>query len=123
MNEISDTLLNQRLRNRIIEVLEMFADEAFVEKFGTDEIIESWYDFVDEDRFEYINEPVFTKNEINSIKRFLNLLESSFESVPTTWTISELDNNKPWNNLVSAAKEELEIFMERGRLDEEKEIT
>ncbi len=47
MVEISDTLLKQRLRNRIIEMMDLLADSGCVEKLGTDEALESWYDYVD----------------------------------------------------------------------------
>ena len=123
MNEISDTLLKQRLRNRIIEVLETFSDQSYVEKLGTDEIIECWYDFVDDEKLSFYNEPIFTKNEINALNRFHYTLESLFKKVPSTWSIQDLLNNEPWSKLKSASTDELQIFMERGLLNEDEEIT
>ena len=122
--DISKTLLQQRIRNRIIENLESFADPNWVNQLGTNEIINMWYDHMDEEEtFEFFSNPVFTTNEKNSIKRFHNLLESSYEKIPTTWKQEDLQGNTEWSKLVETAKEELRIFMERGRFSEEQEIT
>ena len=123
MSEISDTLLKQRLRNRIIEVLDAFSDEECVEIIGTGEIIEQWYDYVDEERLVFYDRPIFSNEELNALKRFHNLLENSNQKVPETWSLNELLGNKEWESLVSTAKEELQIFQKRGRMDEEQEIT
>ena len=122
--DISKTLLQQRIRNRIINNLESFADTNWVNKLGTNEIINMWYDHMDEEEtFELFSDSVFTNNEMNSIKRFHNLIESSYEKIPTTWKQEDLQGNTEWSMLVETAKEELNIFMERGRFSEEQEIT
>jgi hypothetical protein len=123
VSEISDTLLKQRLRNRVIEVLDMFSDQSSVEKIGSDEIIEFWYDYVDDEKLSFYDEPVFTKNELNALKRFHNLLECSYKKVPSTWLLTELASCEPWLQLRASAKVELEIFLSRGRFSEECEIT
>ncbi len=123
MSEISNTLLKQRLRNRIIESLDAFADEETVGVVGTDEIIEIWYDYMDDDRLSFYDSPVFSSEEVNAIKRFHNLLEGSYKKVPSTWKLGELSNCNEWSVLVTAAREEHAIFMERGLFDEEREIT
>ncbi len=123
MSEISDTLLKQRLRNRIIESLDAFADEETVKVIGTDEIIEVWYDYMDDERQLFYDAPVFSPDEINAIKRFHNLLESTYKMVPSTWKLEEIKGCKEWSALVSAAREERAMFMKRGLLDEEREIT
>jgi len=113
----------QRLRNKIIEVLDTFSGEECVEKIGAGEIIEQWYDYVDEDRLDFYDLPIFSNEEINALKRFHILLEKSYQKVPETWVLKELSDNKEWKTLVSSAKEELKIFQKRGRMDEENEIT
>lgn len=123
MPEISDTLLKQRLRNRIIESLDAFADEETVGVLGTDEIIEVWYDYMDDGRLSFYDSPVFSSEEVNAIKRFHNLLESTYKKVPSTWKLEELASCSEWSALVAAASDEYDIFMERGPLDEEQEIT
>ena len=122
--DISHKLLQQRIRNRIIENLESFAVTTFIEQLGTDEIINMWYDNMDdEETFTFFTEPVYSKNEQNAIKRFHYLLESSYKKIPTTWQQEELQNNDHWAELEKTAKEELNIFMARGRFSEEQEIT
>ncbi|MCX4028623.1 hypothetical protein H0A36_13910 [Endozoicomonas sp. SM1973] len=116
---ISDTLLKQRLRNRLIESLDAFVDEETVSVVGTDEIIECWYDYMDEDRLAFYDEPVFSSDEINAIKLFHNLLESSYQKVPSTWKIEELKECAEWSTLVTAACEAYSIFLKRGFFDEE----
>ena len=46
-------LLKQRLRNRLIEALEGFADETTVAVLGTDEIIQFWYDYMDDEQLDF----------------------------------------------------------------------
>jgi len=122
--DISQKLLQQRIRNRIIENLESFSNSTWVNQLGTDEIINMWYDQMGEDEsFEFFSEPVFANKEQNSIKKFHNLLESSYKNIPSTWKREELLENKEWLKLVETAKEELNVFIVRGRFSEEQEIT
>ena len=126
MNDVSDTLLKQRLRNRIIESLETFVDTSSVEKLGTDEIIELWYDFAgdadEEDRLGFFDEPVFSQGEIASLKDFCNLIDSTYKDVPTSCNYADLAENRAWKDLDAAAAKELEVFMIRGMLSEEHEV-
>ncbi len=122
MSGISDTLLKQRLRNRIIEALASFADEGAVGSEGTNEIIETWYDFVGGDRMAFYDSPVFSSEEINAITRFHSLLERSYREIPATWKPEELADCKEWSVLTKSALSEHAIFMKRGLFDEEREI-
>ncbi|HID03063.1 MAG TPA: hypothetical protein EYP18_07650, partial [Desulfobacterales bacterium] len=61
MDDISDNLLNQRIRNRIIEVLEITSSQSDLEKFGANEAVNMWEDWVDDERIKDYVEPVFTK--------------------------------------------------------------
>ena len=123
MTEISDTLLKQRLRNRLIESLDAFADNDTVEAVGTDEIIQIWYDYMDEDRMEFFDEPVFSVEELNAIKRFHNLLDKTHQNIPSTWKLEELEGIEEWSALVAMACKGVSVFYKRGLLDEETEIT
>lgn len=123
MPEISDTLLKQRLRNRLIESLEAFADEETIAAVGTGEIIEIWYDYMDDDRLGFYDEPVFSSEEVNAIKRFHNLLENTYKRVPDTWKSEELEECGEWEHLVAVAREEHAIFLKRGLSNEESEVT
>lgn len=121
---MSRKVFQQWIRNRIIDSLESFAIRTWVNQLGTDEIINMWYDNTDENEtFDYLSEPVYSKNEQNAIKKFHYLLESSYKKIPTTWQLEELQNNNDWAELEKTEKEGLNVFMVRGRFSEEQEIT
>jgi len=123
VSDISDKLLKQRLRNRIVESLHVFADEEAVNVIGTCEVIEQWYDYVDDERLSFYNAPVFSSEEIHSIKRFHNCLSDAHKQVPRTWRLEELEGCEAWSKLVLSAREAHAVFMKRGRFDEESEFT
>ncbi len=122
--DISRKLLQQRIRNRIIENFESFTNPTWTNRLGTDEMIAMWFDFVQEnDTFAFFSEPVFTKKEQAYIKEFHYLLMSSYDTIPSTWEHEALQNNNNWTKLVKAANEALDIFMSRGRFSEDEEIS
>lgn len=124
MDEISDTLLKQRLRNRIIEVLDMLSDsDDTIKKLGTDEAMECWFDFVDEEKIDFYDEPIFTGPEIMAIKELHQLIGVSYDSVPSTWNPSDVALCESWAKIVAAANMAFNLFQKRGFLDEESEIT
>ena len=106
-----------------MESLDAFADEETVGVVGTDEIINTWYDYMDDDRLDFYDGPVFSNEEMNAIKRFHNLLESTYKKVPCTWQLEDLKGCKEWSALVTTAREEHGIFLQKGLSDEEREIT
>ena len=123
LSEISITLLHQRLRNRIIEILKMISLPSYVVKLGTDEVLELWYDFVDDQKLETYIEPIFTEEEQEAIKRFHNLLDLHYDAIPSTYSLTELQGCLSWELILSAAKKELALFMQRGCMDEEVELS
>ncbi len=70
MEEISELLLNQRIRNRIIEVLEVYASVDDQKFFGTGEVVNMWEDWVDDKRLPGYREPIFSKQEQLAISAF-----------------------------------------------------
>jgi hypothetical protein len=124
MEEISNILLNQRIRNRIIEVLEITASYEKQEKFGGNEVINMWEDWVDDNRIgEYI-EPVFSKQEQECLtehhKTWSYVADHTPQFLPD---INELEGNEYWSSLMASASKALSIFNRRGKLSEENEIT
>ena len=122
MSEISDTLLKQRIRNRFIEAFDDFADIEKVSVLGTTEIIETWYDFMHDGKTDFYDEPVFTQTETAAIVSFHATLESCFDKIPETWKPTEVSDSAEWNTLKLEAKAYLKLFMERGVMDDEKEV-
>lgn len=78
-DRISDQLLAQRLRNRIMEVLSIYCCDEDWASLGPDEVINQWEDFVDRQRFAIFIEPVFTTEEQTQLKRHADELLHLFE--------------------------------------------
>ena len=124
MEEISDLLLNQRIRNRIIEVLEITASYEEQEKFGSDEVVNMWEDWVDDNRIIDYLEPVFTKQEQECLAEFHKTWNYVADHTPQILpNISELKQNEYWSALVDAASKALVVFSQRGKMSEDIEIT
>ena len=124
MESISSTLLNQRLRNRIMEVLDVYTSIEDQARLGPDEVINMWEDYVDNERLKEYIEPVFTLEEQQAIKQFHNSWNKICDETPTYMPdILDLINNKNWLHLIKHAKEIYALFNKRGYLSEENEIT
>ena len=106
-----------------MEVLEMISIKSFVTKLGTEELTELWYDFVDVEKLKSYNSPVFTIEEQDALRRFYDLLENHYDEIPTTHSLHELSSCESWKTVTDSAANELGIFMKRGYLDEESEVT
>ena len=117
--QISESVLKNRLRNRIIENLDMFADESCVETLGTDEIINCWYDIVSDNNIDEFCQPEFSKLENESILSFHTLLEATYKNIPSTFFSVELNNNENWQQLKNHAQELLDVFKVNGLSAEE----
>jgi len=101
----------------------MISINSYVSKLGTDELTELWYDVVDEEKLESYTSPVFTIEEQQAIRRFYELLESHYDEIPTTHSLLELSSSEAWKIVTDSAAKELSVFMQRGYLDEESEVT
>lgn len=124
MSEISEKLLAQRLRNRIMEVLSGYACNEDWEQLGPDEMINLWADFVDEGIITIYIEPVFTKQEQFNLIAFHKLWLQYCESTPKNMPpFREIKATPEWQKLQNEAMKLLELFELRGKLDEEIEIT
>ena len=106
-----------------MEALDILSDSECVEKLGTDEAIEIWYDLVDEDKITFYDEPTFTIEEMSHIKELHQHIEKTYDEIPTTWKNSEIAFCEPWAKLVMLANKGFQLFQKRGFLDEDKEIT
>lgn len=120
---ISKILLQQRLRNRIIEVLSLLCGEQHsIRKVGTAEILERWWDYVDEDKLGFFSEPVFSYKELKAIKVLHQLIEDRYKAIPNTFEETEMIKCKEWVNVTAQASKVCELFNQRGQFDEEYEI-
>ena len=123
LSKISEKLLTQRLRNRIMEVLSIYSTDEDWELLGPDEVINQWADFVDESRIPLYIEPVFSKKEREELLKFHELWLQYCDATPNAMPrFNEIRTTPEWQRLKNEANKLLAIFEVRGRFDEEVEI-
>lgn len=117
----------QRLRNRIIEVLELAASQAGPPEHDKSAspidipslVLNFWGDFVGDDwRRHYTAGDVFTPDEIDAIAAF----QSAWDEVPDqalALSRDTLTHMPAWFRLIESAVTSLAVFHERGRLPED----
>jgi hypothetical protein len=125
--KLSTQLLMQRVRNRIIEYLELassFESQLeYQEKAPIhvpNEVINQWEDWVQPKlNIEFI-EPVFSRSEQNAIAAFNHVWELVASETPDPLpNLKILFMSTEWQLLRSAAADALAVFAVRGRLSEE----
>lgn len=126
----SDTLLQQRVRNGIIEYLEVassFEEQVqYQERVSyvnvAKEMINSWEDWADESRQEWFSAPVFSQVEQDAIRSFHEtwnfVADNTSDPMPE---LDELIGTKIWEQLRAAAESALSVFAIRGRLSDDVE--
>ncbi|WP_106744949.1 hypothetical protein [Yoonia maritima] len=120
MEEISRQLLYQRLRNRVIELLEMYSSLENIASFGAYEMINKVDDWLPLD---YEKAPkVFTETEKEVIAEFIGLVSSASDATHNdTSNLEWLKASVEWNRLFEFAQKALTVFSERGRFSEKVE--
>jgi len=120
MEEISQQLLYQRLRNRVIELFDMHSSFEDIATLGAFEMVNMVGDVLPLD---YDEAPkVFSEKEKKAVAEFLKLAGSAADATDEdTWKIEWFRNSRPWVRLSEFAKQALAIFSERGRFSEEYE--
>ena len=130
MSNISEILINQRIRNRIIEVLELASSfEAQLEYqsnaptvWVANEVINQWEDWVRDPRDPSFCPPVFTPEEQEAIASFYRVWDDVCENTPDPLPhLEELQKTESWERLRLAAKTALLVFQKRGRMSDEEE--
>jgi len=129
-DKISQTLLYQRIRNRIIEYFEatssyeeQLAYEARVPMvFVPNEVINEWEDWFRREYLPDYVEPIFSKEEQESLGNFDQIWLSVVDDTPNPLPkLTDLIGTEPWERLRVAAEEALNVFRVRGMFDEERE--
>lgn len=120
MPERSQMLLNQRLRNRIMDILRIYADAEEWSRLGPDEVINQWGDIVDDQRISTYVEPVFSKSEQEALRKFHQLWKEYCRSTPRFMpSMNVLKESSKWKALQKEASEAYVLFSERGWFREE----
>jgi hypothetical protein len=122
-------LIAQRIRNRIIETLELVS--SFEAQFQyqshqvchvPDQVILWWYDWVGDPIRPDFPAPVFSPAEVEAMHRYHAVVESVCDHTPGRLPdLEHLVTTPVWQHLRSAAAEALLTFQLRGRLSEDHE--
>jgi len=129
--QVTPKLLAQRIRNRIIEVLEL--SSSFEEQLAYQasvpiahvaaEVIEQWQDFVNPQSLPQITGPVFSDDEVAAIHAFNAVWDNVADDVPEPLpSLETLQLSEPWERLRTAALSSLSVMGRRGRFPEDHEL-
>jgi hypothetical protein len=122
----------QRIRNRIIESLELASSFEAQRQYQVSvpyisvptEVIEQWFDCVNnEEPLKSCPEPVFSSEERQAVSRFHSKIKEVCRNTPQFLPpLEELLTYPCWAELRVLAEESLTVFGRRGRLSEEIEV-
>ena len=119
---ISTTLLQQRVRNRMMDVLEIAASFENIARFGSYEVINRWGDWHHGPAPAFYAEPVFSPEEVRQIIAFAVVLDEAAEiDEPQYFKPEQLYGLMHWRRLRAAAEEALAVFERRGRFPEDED--
>ncbi|MBK6856020.1 MAG: hypothetical protein IPG97_05525 [Microthrixaceae bacterium] len=126
----SPLLVEQRIRNRIIEYLELvssFQAQRSYDHAGSladvpNEVINQWQDWVHCDPRQHDDHSlVYTANEIDALRSFHAAWESVTARLPQILPpLTECQSLTAWQDLRSAAVAAAQIFAYRGNLPEDR---
>jgi hypothetical protein len=126
---VPDRIVLQRMRNRIIESLELASSHEVQSEYQRKvplvdvaaEVFNQWEDWVPKDwRRHYMAGDVFTSAEIAAIAAFEIVWDEIASELPEL-PLAALMPMPGWQRLADAAAASLRIFLERGRLPEDSE--
>jgi hypothetical protein len=121
----------QRIRNRIVEYLELTSSFVAQREYQSHtpvhvphEIINQWEDCVPDPSDPAFAGPVFSVAERDAISRFHKVWDEMTSSTPEPLpTLDALFETAEWQRLRDSALEALQVFLVRGRLPENQEIS
>lgn len=119
---VSSALVDQRIRNRIMEYFEIASSFQIMGKFGTFEVINMWKDWVNPEDLTVLTEPVFSLPEQDTIRQFCVIweicAEETEENIFDTNSLCKIDN---WQTFRNSAASALKVFLIRGKFSEDSE--
>jgi len=129
--ELSQQLLHQRIRNRIIEYLELAASADEQREYERrapmahvpNEMINQWEDWVNGDDLDWYGPPIFSDDERHALRSFNSVWLAVADETPDPMpsSIELLLGTPVWARLMAEAQAALMVFEKRGRFDEEVE--
>jgi hypothetical protein len=117
-------IVEQRLRNRLMELLDAIATEAADSPYDAINDWEFLGGSLDSRRPQELAAPVYTKEEIEAVGQVHQAWRRLERDIPAdvNWLSFEpFESRSSWRALAAAAGDALTVFRERGRLSEEEE--
>lgn len=127
----SDRLVAQRIRNRIIEYLELAASYAAQEEYQRvapinvpNEVINQWEDWVPTDpRTDTRPLDSLSAEELDALRRFQPVWEVAANALEDHFPVlDEVQGLEEWDQLRREAGRALTVFAQRGRLPDDHEV-
>jgi hypothetical protein len=124
--------MEQRVRNRVIEYLELASsfeeqqehERAFPIAHIPYEVINQWEDWVHMDPREDLNRSdVYDSAEVQAMGQFHATWDDVASAIPDDYPpVSEVQVLPEWGRLRDAAESALSVFMRRGKMPEDHEV-
>ncbi|GAB3080111.1 hypothetical protein [Pedococcus soli] len=128
----SRRVVEQRVRNRVIEYLELASSFEKQREYERNapiahipyEVINQWEDWVYKDPREDGNlSDVYDKPESEAMGHFHAAWEAAASAVPNNYPpLFEVQSLPEWGRLCDAAASALSVFMRRGKMPEDHEV-
>jgi hypothetical protein len=117
---VSKRVVDQRLRNRIIEEVSSLAEDNDVAmQWGASEYFEAFFDLINNDR-PWPNS-CFSNEKKQAFKNFCALMIKACDATPKRLTVAQLTESG-WPDIIrSEAQRTLAVFLARGRFGEDEE--
>lgn len=123
---VSQNIVKQRVRNRMIEYFETASSFVHTAKFGAFETINQWEDYLDKRgslEGGFFQPPVLDNLELEAMKKFHHVWNRTADATHIDIFDSELlSGSADWKAFKDAASTCLQIFMIRGKFSEYCEI-
>ena len=125
--DLSDRIIQQRLRNLLIDSLKFWANADLPRRFAAqhpfihvpDEMALDAFDFCNNRPYETRPDwAALTENEDTSFRRFQDAVDS-ISQVEWTLGLEEFLASSAYHSVRTITQEALDIFMERGRLSQD----
>ena len=120
MSEVSERLLAQRLRNRMMEQLTCLVDWQDRLTWGAAEYFNAFFDFFP-DRPPLRDNPALTEAEREALTSVLSLMAAAADGTPRDVTASELKASGWPQRVAPVARSALDLMSERGRFSDDLE--
>lgn len=130
--EVGDRLIEQRVRNRIVEYLELAASFEDQRRYEQDvpiayvpyEVINQWGDQVWRHPSENpYNGDIYDAAEVEALVRYQEILDQVSRAIPDDWpALIDVQATPEWQFLRDTAEHALGVLMKRGKFPEDREI-